>query len=140
MKNKEEQTKCKHDEWLIEREAGTTMNGHLPALWRCKKCDLILTTSERKDLKLLKKRKKEGPLPGVFIVARRIKNKGEISSEGPEARTEIITEDYKGTGSIKSRIIQRKLGKNWLVEHLKEITIGIIIIVAGGLILNRLLK
>ena len=67
----------------------------------------------------MKKEKKsgEGQLPGVFIAARKIENEGVISSEGPGARTEIITEDYSGPGVIKSKntdpISKRKWYEKW---------------------------
>ena len=54
------------------------------------------------------KKKKDGLFPGTFVAARKIINRGEISSEGPEARTEIITEDYRGNGIIKSKITKNE--------------------------------
>lgn len=56
MNSKENQTNCEH-EWVLERESMTTINGHLPALLRCKKCSLNLTASEIESLEKIKKPK-----------------------------------------------------------------------------------
>jgi hypothetical protein len=60
--------------------------------------------------------KKSKSTPGVFISAKKIINSGEISSKGPDSRTEITTESYKGTGTIKSeqsRIDNKEKLKKW---------------------------
>ena len=83
--------------------------------------------------------RKRNKHPGTFVAARKMENEGEISSKGPEARVELITEDYKGSGKIKSIITNTKLKRSWVIEHIKEIIIGVIIVIAGGLILNWIL-
>ena len=83
------------------------------------------------------KRNKEGKFPGVFIAAKKIINNGEISSKGPGYRTEVITEDYEGTGSVKSediKYLEEGLFQKWLIP----IIIGVIV-VAIGLLMQKFL-
>lgn len=80
--------------------------------------------------------KETGQLPGVFIAARKIRNEGEILSEGPEARTEILTEDYKGSGVVKSEITESKSKEKWYQKWWGQIIIGIIIVVIGSIIVK----
>ncbi|GAI52798.1 unnamed protein product, partial [marine sediment metagenome] len=56
-------------------------------------------------------------LSGVFIAARKIINRGEISSEGPDVRTEIITEDYKGNGVVRSKITKGEIRKWFSMDN-----------------------
>lgn len=75
--------------------------------------------------------------PGVFIAARKMVNMGKISSKGPGARTEIITEDYKGTGVVKAETNEgtKAAKEKWHQTVLGKIIIGVIITVFGGIIL-----
>ena len=74
-------------------------------------------------------------IPGTFVAARKIRNEGIISSEGPEARTEVISEDYKGSGIIKSKITQPKTKEKWYQKWWGQLLLGIVITVISGLIL-----
>ncbi len=80
--------------------------------------------------------------PGVFIAARKIKNEGEISSEGPGARTDIISEDYKGTGEVKAKDNLLESEENWfsMSNPWIYLIIGVAILVIAKLILDFLTK
>lgn len=78
---------------------------------------------------------KEGSYPGVFIAARKIINNGEISSEGPNYRTELITKDYAGRGKVSAKNTLESPEK-WYQKWWGQILIGIVVLIAGTIILK----
>lgn len=78
---------------------------------------------------------KKGPYPGVFIAARKIINNGEISSEGPNYRTELITEDYSGHGKVNSKNTSRSSEK-WYQKWWGQILIGVVVLILGTILLK----
>ena len=82
------------------------------------------------------KKQEGGKIEGgqVFIFSKNIKNDGQIVSSGEGAKTHIETEDYSGGGTVESHSqIYKK--KNLLKKYIREIVVGIIIVIIGGLAL-----
>ena len=67
----------------------------------------------------------QGPLKGIFIAARNIKNYGKITSEGEEASTQIITENYEGDGEVSAKFT-KKSEECWYQKWWGILILGII--------------
>ncbi|HOD01646.1 MAG TPA: hypothetical protein PKH50_02925 [bacterium] len=87
----------------------------------------------------MKKDQQAGKIEGgqVFIFSKDIKNDGQIISSGIGAKTHIETETYTGRGSVESHEMTVNEQK-WFKKHFREIVVGIVCTVVGGLILYYL--
>lgn len=73
------------------------------------------------------KNKNNEPITGVFLFANKVKNDGQIISEGNNPITHIETNDYSGTGILQSKQTRVNSVEKWWIKFILTIISGLII-------------